>query len=132
MKLERKNAESLKAATDMLPITGKKPAELWDDVDTSKPVVVSEVAAFMGTEGGKEAYDLWKKGKLTDRHIGGKFGYGVLDGFYSQRHWDNGVFDSAQADEAELGDVRDGNGFATAGAEREQPEGCTRRDGSCL
>ena len=89
------------AAASMLPITGEMPPAMWGDSNTSKPPVVTDVKAFLDTQTGKEAYALWKQGKLTDRHIGAKFGYGVLGGFYGQKDWECGIFDGEPASEAD-------------------------------
>ena len=112
------NVDSTRTVEDVLPITGEKPAEMWDEINTSKPVVVANAESFVNTDNGKEAYSLWRQGKLTDRHIGNKYGYNVLGNFYGRRDWENGVFDDDLAAESAHGDARD----PTPGASHGRPE----------
>ena len=78
-----------------LPVTGRSAADMWEAENRSvdKDIVVDD---FMATELAKRFYELWKAGRVTDRLVGQRFGYGVLGRYYSQRLWDQGCFDEVE------------------------------------
>ena len=77
---------------------------MWDEVDMS---VAKDLNDFMQTELATKFYNCWKKGAVTDRLIGQRFGYGVLGRFYSNRLWDQGRFDDVES-QVESGTARNG------------------------
>ena len=109
---------------DTLPISGTAAPDIWDDERNSRDaednskIDIGEVGKFMDSGNGRRFYGLWKDGKVTDRCVGQQFGYAVLGRFYSQRDWDNGVFDTTAAE-----DCAQGGGHENVNAEREGDPG---------
>ena len=91
-------------AESMLPVTGEKPPDMWDEVDMSVAKDM-DVNDFMQTPLAAKFYEYWKQGTVTDRLVGHRFGYGVLGRFYSRRLWDQGCFDGmeSESDPREIG-----------------------------
>ena len=79
-----------------LPVTGEQPDDMWDEnVSVNKDINVED---FMQTPLAGKFYAFWRKGTVTDRLIGQRFGYGVLGRFYSKKLWDDGCFDDVTSD----------------------------------
>ena len=81
-----------------LPVTAEEAPDMWPDYNMSLPKNFS-VDDFVQAPIGKRFFALWKEGKVTDRLVGHRFGYGVLGSFYGQRDWEEGVFDDAVQDD---------------------------------
>ena len=67
-----------------LPVTGELAPDMWNADDHSVDNDIS-VEDFMVTELADKFYRLWMAGKVTDRLVGSRFGYGVLGRFYGMR-----------------------------------------------
>ena len=74
-----------------LPVTGEHAPSMWNQPDRSAAHDFS-VDDFMETPLGVKFYMEWKRGMVTDRLIGKRFGYGVLGRFYGKKDWESGTF----------------------------------------
>ena len=106
------------AGPTSLPVTGELPAEMWNEEDLSvaKDICVED---FMATELAKKFFCLWKEGKVTDRLVGSRFGYGVLGRFYGDRDLERQSQPEPAAESAEHGELRNvatGRGEGTLGS----------------
>ena len=90
-------AAATREAETTLPVTGEKPADMWDAENTSVAKDM-DVDDFMQTPLATKFYGYWRQGTVTDRLVGQRFGYGVLGRFYSQRLWDQGCFDGMEGE----------------------------------
>ena len=90
--------ETSRRARATLPVTGEEAPDMWPDCNTSVPKNFS-VEDFVQAPIGKKFFALWREGKVIDRLVGQRFGYGVLGRFYGQRDWEEGVFDDAVPDD---------------------------------
>ena len=93
---------------------------MWSEVDTSvaKDIVVDD---FMATNLAQQFYGHWKDGRVTDRLIGQRFGYGVLGRFYSQRLWDQGCFAGMDEEEGDCAQGPQGTAVHMPEAPHDEP-----------
>ena len=77
----------------------------------------------MATEIADRFYKLWVAGQVTDRLIGQRFGYAVLEHYYGKRDWEAGVFESVEEQqEEETASEMSGGVEATADGDPVAPE----------